>query len=276
MKPGTQAPDIRRIGPYWRVRYPGSHFVLFKHRAQAEHAATLAWAQAAESAACVGMDAGRLIRARHLADRWGPPRLFFVIGGEEVDASGSLDVFRLIFMDPDGQWYPVGRPRCVDCGGRLDAKDAQGKWIDLHDLERRLARTGARGQDFAHGLRRCADCGSLFTDTRYGWRGWPVKAYLAPLRPSTLDTLSQVAFISGIHGALGLILLWALSLSGWWVLPVAPIWFVSSMAAAGWLYDLSHEWDIPQSALDCARRAADGRDRTPREPHALPLFDRAR
>ena len=75
MKPGIQAPDIRRIGPYWRVRYPGSHFVLFKHRAQAEHAATLAWAQAAESAACVGMDAGRLIRARHLADRWGPPRL---------------------------------------------------------------------------------------------------------------------------------------------------------------------------------------------------------
>ena len=262
MTPRTQRSDIRRIGRYWRVRFPGGRFLLFKHQAAAKHAATLDMAQATENAACVGMDVGRLVRTRHLVDSRDPPRLFFVIGGEEVEASKRTDVIVLIFMDHAEQGYPVGRPRCVDCSGRLHVKGACGEWIEVKVLERRLALgTGCAHPD--DGLRRCSECGSLFTDTRHGW-GWrPLDAYVPPVRPSTLDTLSQMACVSGILGVLALIYLWDLTPLGWWVIPVAAVWFVSCMAATGWLEDLSHEWDIPDSALAGARRMADIQNRAP-------------
>lgn len=184
--------------------------------------------------------------------------MFFVIGGDEVDASRRSDVIVLIFMDPAEQWYPVGRPRCVDCGGQLDAKDARGKWIAVRVIERRLA-LGAGRVHSDDGLRRCTKCGSLFTDTRYGWGWLSLRAYVAPIRPSTLDALSQVAGVIGILG----VFLWALTPLGWWIIPVAAVWFVSCTVAAVWLEDLSGEWDVPDSALACARRPADNRNHPP-------------
>ena len=270
VKAKAPCPELVRAGSFWRVRYPtpggeGFH-LLFRHRAQGEHALSLSRSQASESRHYVGIEAGRLVRARHLVDVGDARRLFFVIRGEEVDASDSLeDRVGLIFMDPDRQFYTPGYPRCLDCGGMLLAKGGHGKWIEVLDLERNAAHFGARFVDFADGLRQCAACGSRFTDTRYGWV-WPLKAYASRIRPSTLDALSQVAVGSGLFGVVGLI-----SVAEWWVIPVGAVWFVSCMAAASWLVDLVRERDIPQDVLDAARRAADPRlggtrDRGPRPP----------
>ena len=271
-----QSSPIRRIGRYWRIRFPGSHFLLFKHQAEAEHAANLDLAGAAENSGCVGISKGRLVRTRHLVDRGGRQRVFFVIGGEDVDASDSQDIDRLVFVDPGGQRYPVGYPRCADCGEGLQAKDARGRWIEVNELACGLVLTGAGRVDFADGLRWCAMCGSRFTDTRFGW-GWrPVKAYGARCRPSVWDTLNQVAAVSAILGPLALISLWPADLSGWWIILVAAIWFVAFGAAAGFLDILYHERNIPESALDAARRAAEAWDRDARQRDGLPLFDALR
>ena len=202
--------------------------------------------------------------------------MFFVIGGEDVDASESQDTDRLIFVDPGGWRYPVGYPRCVDCGGGLRAKDARGEWIEVNELARGLVLTGAGRVDFADGLRSCASCGSRFTDTRYGW-GWrPVKAYGARFRPSKWANLSQVAGVGAILGPFALMAWWPADVSGWWIIPGAAIWLVAFTAVAAFLDDLYTERNIPRSALDAARRAADTWDRDACRRDDLPLFYRVR